>query len=565
VPQDSNAERFAVCGSVGMASPGLEAPPCENLDAGFRSRSDGYREARKFQPDFGFLSLLASSDSPNAGKHRERLFFADLGSQVDRELRSAMRSENVPPLGTLARSPVEGPTGPGKPSWRATIIQLGLHYYFPCRSRNHLVAVVGVGKTVDGEFLWEEDVALLETLAGYLAVGIENANLAQSLVAKASQFERLQQFSENILESINVGLLAVDLEDRIEAANTPLMSILPIRLQESVDDLRGKKLADVLPPDLAQQLDHLRDDGGIHNIYRYRVRDGNGNGSDSSAPVEGGLHAERGSAPEERVLNIAVAPLLSKDCDWIGRLIIFDDVTDRVALEGQLAQAEKLSSVGLLAAAVAHEVNTPLTVISTQAQMLAKQMGTGDKNFKSLEKIIRQTFRASEIVNSLLNFSRTKGATFAPLDINKIITETLLLLDHQFKLARIQVESDLEPSAPQVSGSSDKLQQVFLNLFLNAKDAMPEGGRLRVATRTGESILGIEISDTGIGIPPEHLHRIYDPFFTTKGSGRGTGLGLAVSYGIVHEHGGKIHVESRPGLGTTFRLEFPVMRKPVHA
>ncbi len=178
---------------------------------------------------------------------------------------------------------------------------------------------------------------------------------------------------------------------------------------------------------------------------------------------------------------------------------------------------------------------------------------------------MRQTFRASEIVNSLLNFSRTKGTSFTQLDVNKIISETLLLLDHQLRSAGIRVESDMEPGLPFISGNSDKLQQVFLNLFLNAKDAMPEGGRLRIITRAVNSHIEIEVSDTGIGIAPENLHRIYDPFFTTKGSGRGTGLGLAVSYGIIHEHAGKIDVESTPGMGTRFRLELPTLRKPVHA
>jgi signal transduction histidine kinase len=257
--------------------------------------------------------------------------------------------------------------------------------------------------------------------------------------------------------------------------------------------------------------------------------------------------------------------LLSKDCDWIGRLIIFDDVTDRVSLETQLAQAEKLSSIGLLAAGVAHEVNTPLTVISTQAQMLAKQLPPEDRSSKAVEKIIRQTFRASEIVNSLLNFSRTKGATFTAVELNRIISETLVLLDHQIKTTQIEVETHLEPGLPPINGNSDRLQQVFLNLFLNAKDAMPNGGRLRITSWAEDGRVRIDIRDSGVGIAPEHLPRIYDPFFTTKAPGGGTGLGLAVSYGIIHEHSGTIHAESRPGAGTRFELEFPVLRKPVHA
>ncbi len=182
-----------------------------------------------------------------------------------------------------------------------------------------------------------------------------------------------------------------------------------------------------------------------------------------------------------------------------------------------------------------------------------------------LEKITRQTFRASEIVNSLLNFSRTSGAEFAEIDLNKILHDTLNMLEHQFKLSQGPRRAPARLRTSPIYGNSGKLQQVFFNLFLNARDAMPGGGTLPIATLNGASV-GVRVSDTGSGIAKEHVSRIYDPFFTTKlnpkeGQRRGTGLGLAVSYGIIQEHAGKIHVESEPGRGTTFLLEFPVLRK----
>ncbi|HKO19365.1 MAG TPA: ATP-binding protein, partial [Acidobacteriaceae bacterium] len=230
--------------------------------------------------------------------------------------------------------------------------------------------------------------------------------------------------------------------------------------------------------------------------------------------------------------------------------------------------AEKMSSIGLLAAGVAHEVNTPLAVISSYTQMLAKHLQGDEKRSAILEKITQQTFRASEIVNSLLNFSRTSGSEFQILDLNKVIQDTLTLLEHQFKTSRVHVESELYSQLPSIMGNSGKLQQVFLNLFLNAKDAMPNGGTLRVSTSNGDGVR-VMVSDTGSGIAPEHLNRIYDPFFTTKtkageGQRRGTGLGLSVTYGIIQEHAGKIQVSSRQGQGTTFALEFPMMRKAVN-
>ncbi|HTE89738.1 MAG TPA: ATP-binding protein, partial [Terriglobales bacterium] len=211
----------------------------------------------------------------------------------------------------------------------------------------------------------------------------------------------------------------------------------------------------------------------------------------------------------------------------------------------------------------------PLAVISSYAQMLAKQLQGDPQKGALLEKITRQTFRASEIVNNLLNFSRTSGTEFSEVDVNKVIADTLALLEHQFKTTKIQVQDELAGHLPLISGNAGRLQQVFLNLFLNARDAMPSGGTLRIATSNGEGV-SVVVSDTGSGIAQEHIQRIYDPFFTTKGAPRegqqtrGTGLGLSVTYGIIQEHAGKIRVESHPGSGTTFYVDFPMSRKAVN-
>jgi signal transduction histidine kinase len=234
-------------------------------------------------------------------------------------------------------------------------------------------------------------------------------------------------------------------------------------------------------------------------------------------------------------------------------------------LEEQLVQTEKLTSLGLLAAGVAHEVNTPLAVISNYIQMLAKQLPSNDPRQKLTDKIVNQTFRASEIVNNLLNFSRTGGAAFKEVNLNQVIDETLTLAAHPFRAGNVQVIKNLEADLPGILGSSNRLQQVFLNLFLNAKDAMPSGGMLEVRSSANNGTVEVEVSDTGMGIQRENLARVFDPFFTTKATGRGTGLGLSVSYGIIKEHAGKIEVRSTPGKGTSFRLEFPAVRKAVHA
>jgi two-component system NtrC family sensor kinase len=196
--------------------------------------------------------------------------------------------------------------------------------------------------------------------------------------------------------------------------------------------------------------------------------------------------------------------------------------------------------------------------------MLGKQMPDGDPRQAIIEKIVKQTFRASEIVNNLLNFSRTSATEVVDIDVNRVVEETLSLVAHPLKTSQIQVVRQLGETLPAVRGSANKLQQVFLNLFLNARDAMPGGGMLEVRTTAHNGSVEVEIVDTGAGIAREHIHRIFDPFFTTKASGRGTGLGLSVSYGIIKEHSGKIDVRSTVGKGTSFHVELPAVRKAIH-
>ena len=429
-----------------------------------------------------------------------------------------------------------------EPQRRAASL-LDLNYYLPCRVQDHAIAVIGLGRTIDGDFLSSEDVESLESLASYIGIALQNARLYASLQEKIAEYERLKEFNENIVESINVGILAVDLEDRIESWNSQMEAMYALSRAEAL----RQPLANVFPSALMHEYVRVKNEPGVHNLYKFRLET---------------------RAGETRTVNAAIAPLVSRDFKTVGRILLIDDITDRTELEAQLSQAEKLSSIGLLAAGVAHEVNTPLAVISSYAQMLSKQLRSDARLTPLLEKITQQTFRASEIVNGLLNFSRTGTSEFRETDLNAIIRDTLTLIEHQFKTANVKLDTMLLTDLPPILGNSGKLQQVFLNLFLNAKDAMSGGGTLRVATEANGHV-SVAISDTGSGIAPEHLQRIYDPFFTTKiapkdGQRRGTGLGLAVTYGIIQEHAGKIHVESNMGAGTTFYLEFPMLRKPAH-
>ena len=426
------------------------------------------------------------------------------------------------------------------PAVRHSLEELDLNYFIPCLFHDRAVAVLGLGKTVDGDYLSSDDLELLFTIAGYVAIAIENARLYHSLEQKAMQIERLKDFSENIVESLNIGVVTVDLQDRIESWNPQLEGLLGIPRNEALH----RKLQDVLPADLVSEITSHAKNEHVAGIYKFRLET---------------------RANTRAVVNASIAPLVGKNGSRLGRLILLDDITQRVRLEEQIVQTEKLTSLGLLAAGVAHEVNTPLAVISNYIQMLAKQIPSDDPRQQTIERIVKQTFRASEIVNNLLNFSRTGAAELIEVDINSVLEETLALVQHPLKTAHVNVVKNYKPELPAVLGSITRLQQVFLNLFMNARDAMPQGGLLEVRTLAYNGSVAIEVTDTGAGISPENLQRIFDPFFTTKATGRGTGLGLSVSYGIIKEHAGKVDVRSTPGKGTSFRLEFPVARKPVHA
>ncbi|MDT5123994.1 MAG: hypothetical protein QOC96_3476 [Acidobacteriota bacterium] len=425
-------------------------------------------------------------------------------------------------------------------------VRRALHYYVPCIVRGRMVAVIGLGRAADGSLLSSEDVEILHTVSGYVAVAIENSLLYQEQTERAAELELLKEFNESIVESINVGLLAVDLEGHVTRCNSALEKMLNVKRSEAI----GRRVEDLFAEDFAETLDQVLSTNRwnlteLRRIYKLHT-----------ATREG----------RSLVLNIALAPLQANSQDRTGALVVLEDVTARMSLEEQLQQREKLSSIGLLAAGVAHEVNTPLTGVSSYTQMLLGMLPETDPKHALLQKVRRQAMRASDIVNNLLNFSRTGGATeFMELSINQVLDDTLQLLEPQLRRNQIEIVRDYDSNIPQAYGNAVKLQQIFTNLILNARDAIPEGGRITISTSsTTEDTLVVEVTDTGIGIAPENVAKIYDPFYTTKGVGRGTGLGLAVSYGIVQEHSGHITVESTPGKGTTFRITLPTVSARAH-
>jgi two-component system NtrC family sensor kinase len=412
----------------------------------------------------------------------------------------------------------------------------GIHYFVPCVSKEGTIAVMALGRKASAEPLSSEDMALLSAVAAQAATALENGRLYRQLRTKADELERMRQFSENILESLNDGLAVLDRNGAVVRWNRQMEELYGVRHEAAVG----------LP------LDELFDVGIVRMI-----RGSATGGSEGTAHYRVPM-STRHEPPRRLLVNVGATPLRDSHAAVVGTIVIVEDISTRVQLEEQLQISEKMASIGLLAAGVAHEVNTPLTGISSFTQMLLENSAADDPSTEVLQKIERQTFRAAKIVNGLLNLARPAQIDSGPCDLNAVINDVLSLLEHQFRTGSIQVRKELAPAAPRVQGIEHKLQQVFLNLFLNARDAMPSGGWLTIVTREDRNGAVVEIADTGQGIPAEQLSRIYDPFFTTKEIGKGTGLGLSITYGIVQEHGGTITCDSQVGQGTRFSIHLPL-------
>jgi two-component system NtrC family sensor kinase len=229
--------------------------------------------------------------------------------------------------------------------------------------------------------------------------------------------------------------------------------------------------------------------------------------------------------------------------------------------QAQLIQSEKLASIGQLAAGVAHEINNPLGVMLGFSQVILKKLPEDDPLRKPLVSIEREGLRCKKIIQGLLDFSRRSTPALQPMNLNDAVEAACAFIEHQITLDNIRVIKGLATKLPPIKADGNQLQQVFVNLIINAYQAMSQGGELRITTRAvGDQVQAI-FADTGAGIPAEVLKHIFDPFFTTKEVGKGTGLGLSVSYGIIESHGGKIEVESQVGVGTTFVVTIPADHK----
>jgi PAS domain S-box-containing protein len=401
----------------------------------------------------------------------------------------------------------------------------GYRYAFPLAVRESTLGVLLVGYKEDGETpLNSDDLDLIRNLLTQAALAIENAQLLDEVNQQLEEVVRLQRYSQDIIESSPAGIAVVDPSGQIVSANQAFARLTGTETEEA----SGRPLTELLP------VDPLPKPGeGLHELH-IRDRDGN-----------------------ERYLQLTVAPLAGGDTDE-ERVVVVQDVTERIVMENALKEKERLASLGMLAAGVAHEVNTPITGISSYAQMLLADTSAEDPRRQILEKVEKQTFRAARIVNSLLEFARDRQREEAPVEVTSQLAECLELLKERIEENKIELEWEQPTEDILVLGNEGELQQVFSNLIVNATDAIgSEGGRLRVALEANDQWVWASFEDSGPGIPTAELDKIFQPFYSTKLGTGGTGLGLSISFNIARRHGGEIRVISHPGEGSSFIVELP--------
>jgi two-component system NtrC family sensor kinase len=385
-----------------------------------------------------------------------------------------------------------------------------------------------------------------QVLAPFLDAVLLSEDLAAEVATRSRELSEQRRFISMVVDSLPVGVYVVDREYRIQVWN---------RKRETGtqgmrrDQVVGRRVFDVLT---RQPADQLRAE--FDRVF------------ETGETVQREHEVLVGS--ETRVFRQSRLPM-RLDGEAISHVITFgEDVTERRQSEQRILQSEKLAAVGQLAAGVMHEINNPLATIGAcVAAIDARLLPDADATVREYLQIIEaEVHRCTRIVDQLLEFSRPRAGAGqrAAADLNALVEQTLFLLKHHQHFKRVTVERDFRVGLPPVLVDGERVIQAFMAILLNAADAVGRDGRLRVRTGPGpqhpDEVVA-EFSDNGAGIPPTQLSRIFEPFFTTKPPGRGTGLGLTICYGIIEEQGGRIGVESQPGLGTTFRIHLPTARE----
>lgn len=383
----------------------------------------------------------------------------------------------------------------------------------------------------------------------YLAARDASASLAKEVGERTAEAEAQRRFTDAILDSLPLSLYAIDRDYRIAAWNRN-RELGELGIPR--DSVMGKNIYEVLTRQkrevLEREFAHVFETGEIERIEQETLTEDN----------------------ETRHWLVSKIPMWADGGSDVTHVItVGEDITARVEAHRAVARAEKLAAVGRLASGVVHEINNPLATISACAEALESRLQEGAfagsealEDLREYLGLIRsEAFRCKSITTGLLDFSRTRALRHRPVNLAEVISSAARLVAHQQRGAAIQIQLETDDKLALVSGDAGQLQQAVIALATNAIDAMPAGGTLTISASNREHEVQIEVTDTGVGISPENLPKIFEPFFTTKEIGHGTGLGLAVCYGILTEHGGGLDVQSTVGAGTTFTITLPAINQ----
>lgn len=402
------------------------------------------------------------------------------------------------------------------------------YQFLPLHIGEKLIGIVAMGKKTNDTYLTVEDWELMSSISAPLALSMENAFLYSRLETQLTELNLLKEFNENIIENINLGIMVVSRLNQVQTWNYFMEDRLQIKRQKALH----KKAALVLGKEVWNK---------IH----------------TSQPGTNTLRNVKVSVQDiDSIYDVYMSPLKNESGNISGRIFVFEDVTEKINIQNQLITAEKMASVGMLAAGIAHEINTPLTGISSYCQFLLDKPNDAG-NHELVTKMHDQVLRANKIIRTLLDFSRQKGQQPLPVNLNKVIEESLALVEHKLKRKNIVFKNEVD-FQNSFYGFPSRLQQLFINLFINAIDALNTEGLISLQGEETSEQITVRFKDNGRGIREKLLEKIFDPFFTTKEIGKGTGLGLSIVYNIVKEHYGNIEVHSKVDCGTTFIITFPV-------
>lgn len=377
-----------------------------------------------------------------------------------------------------------------------------------------------------------------------------NIELEQRIDRRTAELKQLRDRAEGYLDVAGVAIVVIDKDQRVTLINKKGCEILGY----SQDEIIGKNWFNHFIP--------MRLRGELKTVFNKIM-------SEEVVPVEYFQNPVLTKENSERLIAWHNAVLRDEDGKISATLSSGEDITEKALLEQKVQHAEKLAVVGQLTTGLAHEIGTPLSVISGRAEYVLRKMSQDDPLRDNLKRIIGQIERITKIVQQLLSFTRPKQPEIKAVDLSRLLKETFLLFEHQFMEQEISAVINCPDHLPKTMADPDQMQQVFLNLIVNAVQAMPKGGRLTFDVgptvlrnhrddSMGDGYIKIAIADTGTGISSENLKKIFHPFYSTKESGKGTGLGLNISESIVNSHGGRIDVKSKVGQGTVFTIFLPI-------